>query len=259
MSYTAQLTDAAAGLRERMLQGDTSGLERTDPEFVERIGNFALDEVVAATPLLDDRARFLCWAATCLGCGGVDAFRTVVCGALSLGVDAVAIQEVVYQATAYLGIARVRPFLDAKNEAFEACGVELPLEPQATTTPDLASRHEGGEQAQIACFGERMRGFYDRGNPDYPQINRWLVTNCFGDWYTRNGLTIAEREMVTFCYIAAQGGCEPQLRSHTAANVGVGNDRAFLIQVVSSNLPFIGYPRTLNAMAVVDEVTAAKE
>ena len=259
MSYTAQLTDAAAGLRERMLRDDTGSLAQSDPEFVERIGNFALDEVVAATPLLDDRARFLCWIATCLGCGGVDAFRTVVRGALNMGVDPVAIQEVVYQATAYLGIGRVRGFLDAKNEVFAACGIELPLEPQASTTPDLDSRREGGEQAQIACFGEQMRGFYDRGKADYPQVNRWLVTNCFGDWYARDGLSIAEREMVTFCYIAAQGGCEPQLRSHTAANVGVGNDRAFLIQVVSSNLPFIGYPRTLNALAVVDEVTAAKE
>lgn len=259
MSHIAQLTDVAAGLRERMLQGDEGSLERTDPEFVERIGNFALDEVAVATPALGDRARFLCWIATCLGCGGVDAFRTVVRGALGVGVDAVAVQEAVYQATAYLGIARVRPFLDAKNEVFEACGIELPLEPQATTTPDLASRHEGGEQAQTACFGEQMRGFYDRDNPDYPHINRWLVTNCFGDWYTRGGLSIAEREMVTFCFIAAQGGCESQLRSHTAANVRVGNDRAFLVQVVSNNLPFIGYPRTLNAMAVVDEVTAEKE
>jgi 4-carboxymuconolactone decarboxylase len=64
--------------------------------------------------------------------------------------------------------------------------------------------------------------------------------------------------MITFCFIAAQGGCESQLRGHTAANVHVGNGRAYLIQVVSNNLPFIGYPRTLNAMAVVDEVTAAK-
>ena len=259
MSYTAQLTDVAASFREKMLQGGEGSLAQTDPEFVESIGNFALDEVVAETPLLDDRARFLCWIATCLGCGGVDAFRTVARGALNMGVEAAAIQEVVYQATAYLGIARTRSFLDAKNEVFEACGIELPLEPQATTTPDLASRHEGGEQAQVACFGEQMHGFFDRGNPDYPQINRWLVTNCFGDWYTRGGLSIPEREMVTFCFIAAQGGCESQLRSHTAANVGVGNNRAFLIQMVCSNLPFIGYPRTLNALAVVDEVTAAKE
>jgi 4-carboxymuconolactone decarboxylase len=85
------------------------------------------------------------------------------------------------------------------------------------------------------------------------------VKNCFGDWYARGGLTIAEREMCTFCYIAAQGGCEAQLKAHASANVQCGNDREFLIKVVSNNVPFIGYPRSLNAMAVVDEVTAPKE
>ncbi len=258
MPYTAQLTDDAAKLRKKMLQGAESGLECSDPEFVERISNFALDQVVADTPLLDNRARFLSWIATCLGCGGVDAFRAVVRGALNSGIDAVAIQEVVYQATAYLGVARTRPFLDAKNEVFEAQGIDLPLDRQSNTTPDFQSRRDGGEQAQIACFGEQMRGYYDRGNKDYPQINHWLVTNCFGDWYARDGLSIAEREMVTFCYIAAQGGCEAQLRAHTAGNVNAGNSREFLIQVVSNNVPFIGYPRSLNAMAIVDEVTATE-
>ena len=104
-----------------------------------------------------------------------------------------------------------------------------------------------------------MAGFKDRGNPEYPHIATWLVSHCFGDWYTRGGLSTAEREMITFCFIAAQGGCESQLRSHTAGNVNCGNDRAFLIKVVSTMCPFIGYPRTLNAMAVVDEVTGKKE
>lgn len=258
MIYQPRFTDAAAHLRDRMIAGGEGDLVRTDPEFVERIGNFALDQVVAATPLLDDRARFLCWIATCLGCGGVDAFRVMVRGALNVGVDAVAIQEVTYQAAAYLGIGRTRPFIDVKNEVFEAFGINLPLEAQATTTPDLESRKAGGEQAQIACFGEQMHGYYDRGNPDYPQINHWLVTNCFGDWYTRGGLTMAEREMATFCFLAAQGGCENQLRGHTAGNVHCGNAREFLIQVVSNNVPFIGYPRSLNALAIIEEVTGTK-
>ena len=63
-----------------------------------------------------------------------------------------AIQEVVYQATAYPGIGRVFPFLKAKNELFEARGIELPLKEQATTTPDEPSRYEGCEQAQVAAM-----------------------------------------------------------------------------------------------------------
>ena len=58
-------------------------------------------------------------------------------------------------------------------------------------------------------------------------------------------------EMITFCFLAAQGGCEPQLTSHARGNMNLGNDKAFLIRVVSQCLPYIGYPRSLNAAACV--------
>jgi 4-carboxymuconolactone decarboxylase len=40
-----------------------------------------------------------------------------------------------------------------------------------------------------------------------------------------------------------------------AANLNVGNDRTVLLAVVTQLLPFIGYPRTLNALRVIDDVT----
>ncbi len=252
--YQPQFTEGAKALRERMRVGTGSELMLTDPEFVERFANFAFDDVPADVDL-PDRTRFMCWLATLLGCQGIDEFRALLPAALNVGVEPEAVKEIVYQASAYLGIGRVYPFLKATNDAFVAAGIPLPLKPQAMTLPTEESRYEGGENAQVACFGEQMHGFKDRGAADYPHIAQWLVKNCFGDWYTRGGLTIAEREMCTFCYIAAQGGCEPQLKSHAAANVQCGNDRDFLIKVVSNNVPFIGYPRSLNAMAVVEEAT----
>lgn len=89
-------------------------------------------------------------------------------------------------------------------------------------------------------------------------INRWLADNCFGDYYTRNGLNGQEREMITFCFFLAQGGCENQLRGHTAGNFGVGNGKEKLYSVVEQCMPYIGYPRSLNAMSIIDEI-AAKE
>jgi alkylhydroperoxidase/carboxymuconolactone decarboxylase family protein YurZ len=63
-------------------------------------------------------------------------------------------------------------------------------------------------------------------------------------------------QLLTLSMLVALGGCEPQVRGHVAANLNVGNDRARLIDVLTQLLPFIGYPRTLNALRVVDEVTA---
>ena len=85
-----------------------------------------------------------------------------------------------------------------------------------------------------------------------------LADNCFGDYYTRTGLDLKMRELITFCFLAAQGGCEPQLKGHIAGNYHVGNDKDLLIAVISSNLPFIGYPRTLNALSCIRSVDSDK-
>lgn len=226
---------------------------RTDPEFAERFEHFAFDEVVNEPgQQLDDTTRHLAIIAVLLGCQGIDEFRTVLPRALDSGVTPVMAKEVIYQAVDYLGIGRVRPFLDAANEILTARGVELPLEGQATTT--MENRLERGAQAQVDIFGDGMRDAWKNGH-----INRWLAANCFGDYYTRTGLDLAQREMITFCFLAAQGGCEPQLTSHAAGNMNLGNDKEFLIRMVSQCLPYIGYPRSLNAIACVNKAAEGRK
>ena len=133
--------------------------------------------------------------------------------------------------------------------------MSLPLESQATTTED--TRLEAGAQKQVDLFGEDMADFYQSGPEETRHINRWLADNCFGDYYTRGGLDYKQREMITFCFLAALGGCEPQLTSHAGANLRIGNDNAFLIQVISQCLPYIGYPRSLNALRCVNDAAQA--
>ncbi len=74
--------------------------------------------------------------------------------------------------------------------------------------------------------------------------------------HTRTGLDYRQRELITFCFLYARGGCEPQLSAHTAANMRLGNDKAFLIRVISNCIPFMGYPRTLNALRIINEEDA---
>ena len=237
-----------------MFPGYVSGFLKTDPEFIERFDNFAFDEVVGHDDL-DDRTRFMAILATMLGCQGIDEFRAMLPAALNFGVTPVEAKETVYQSVAYLGIGRVFPFLKAVNEALEARSVALPLDGQATTTTE--NRREAGTQAQVDIFGDGMQDFWKSGPEESRHINYWLADNCFGDYYTRTGLNYKQREMITFCFLAAQGGCEPQLISHAAANMKLGNDKQFLIKVVSQCLPFIGYPRSLNALNCVN--AAAKQ
>ena len=220
-------------------------LYRTDPEFAERFEHFAFDEVInEENQQLDPSTRYLAILATLIGCGGVEAYKEMLPKALENGITPIAAKEIVYQATDYLGYGRMLPFLNVTNGILTERGIGLPLDGQATTTLD--DRLEKGIEAQAEIFGEHMKEAWKTGH-----INRWLAANCFGDYYTRNGLNLAQRELITFCFLMAQGSCEPQLIAHAKGNINVGNDKDFLIRVVSGCLPYIGYPRSLNAIACV--------
>lgn len=222
-------------------------LHRTDPEFAERFEYFAFDEVVSEeNQQLEPFARYLAILATLIGCGGVEAYKEMLPQALENGIAPIVVKEIVYQATDYLGYGRMLPFLNITNEILAERGIQLPLDGQATTTLD--DRLEKGIKAQAEIFGEQMKEAWKAGH-----INRWLAANCFGDYYTRKGLNLSERELITFCFLMAQGGCEPQLIAHAKGNINMGNDKDFLTKVVSQCLPYIGYPRSLNAISCINK------
>ncbi len=228
----------------------------TDPEFSALFDRFAEQEVPAESKLAAPTRYFVVLAAL-LGCGGLEPFCALLPTALDAGLTPVELKELTYQATAYLGFGRIPPFLQAVNEALAARGAALPLAAQSTT--DAGTRREAGTQAQVEIFGEHMREFWCSGPAESRHINRWLAANCFGDYYTRTGLDLPRRELATFCFLTALGGCEPQLTSHAAANLRLGNGRELLIDAVSQCLPYIGYPRALNALRCVREAAAQRE
>lgn len=250
------ITDFAEKYHEKIFDGARAKLAETDPEFVEFFDHFAFDEVTGHHEL-DERTRMMAILAVLLGCQGLDPFKIIAEVSLDLGVTPVEIKEIVYQATAYLGIGRVLPFLHGINEVLQNKGIPLPLESQGRVKGE--ERLYNGNQVQVDIFGEGMKEFWNSAPEESRHINLWLASNCFGDYYTRSGLDYGQREMITFCFLAAQGGCEPQLTSHAVGNMRVGNDKAFLIKIISQCIPYIGYPRALNALNCVNLAAAQLE
>lgn len=245
------ISDAARRNHDELFPGHVSTLAATDPELIDVFDNFAFDEVLTYGDL-DTRLRLMTQLAAIVACQAVNEYRAMLGAALTVGVTPVEVKEIVYQAVPYVGLAKVFDFLHATNEVLTDRGVELPLPGQATTSPD--TRYEAGLAVQQRIVGEAAVGaMYSAAGEDVVHIQRYLSANCFGDYLTRDGLDIPTRELLTFAMLTALGGCEPQLAGHVAANVHVGNDRALLLAVLTNLLPFIGYPRTLNALHVVNE------
>ena len=114
-------------------------------------------------------------------------------------------------------------------------------------------RFDKGLAVQRQLFGaENIDKMRAAAPEELRHMQDYLSAHCFGDFYTRSGLDLPTRELITFCAICCLGGCEPQATSHAGANLGIGNGRELLIDAVTQCLPFIGFPRTLNALGCID-------
>jgi 4-carboxymuconolactone decarboxylase len=245
------ITKAAQANHDELFPNHQSTLKVTDPEFVELFDNFALDEVIAYGNL-STQTRLKVILASLIAMQTVSEYRVMLGGALNAGVTPVEVKEIVYQAVPYVGIARAFDFLHATNEILESRGVTLPLEGQSTTAPE--TRHHDGVAVQKSIFGDVIDTMYASSPENQRHIQQYLSANCFGDYYTRTGLDIPTRELLTFAMLLSMGGCEPQLRGHIQGNVNAGNDKATLLSVVTQLLPYVGYPRALNAISWLNEV-----
>jgi 4-carboxymuconolactone decarboxylase len=184
----------------------------------------------------------------------ISEYRAMLGAALTVGVTPIEAKEVVYQAVPYVGMAKVFDFLHTTNDVLTERGVKLPLPGQSTTTPQTRAAEGLAVQKQIVG-ADRVDALYAGAPEDEQHIQRYLSANCFGDHLTRTGVDIPTRELLTFAMLVSLGGCEAQVKGHVAANLNVGNDRARLLAVLTQLIPFIGYPRTLNGLRALDEVT----
>ena len=162
------------------------------------------------------------------------------------------LKEIVYQAVPYVGMAKVYDFIQATNEILEGRGIPVAVDGQSTTSPE--TRYEKGLAVQKAIFGASIDKMYQDSPANQIHIQKYLSANCFGDYLTRTGIDLKTRELLTFSMLLSLGGCEPQLKGHIQGNLNVGNDKETLLSVVTQLLPYVGYPRTLNAIRCLNEV-----
>lgn len=240
---------AAAGY---CMRGNTmTDMNKTDPEFAALWQNFVKNDVEPHGKL-DKTMRTAVKMAAHIGAGGKENYRNVIREALAQGVDPIVIKETLYQTVPYAGYAKAYDFLLITNEELQKAGVKLPLAGQSNTT--VENRLQKGLDTQRDIFGkDNIDSMRANAPEELKHIQDYLSANCFGDYYTRSGLDTKQRELITFSTLVAMGGVEPQAKAHAGANKSVGNDKQMLLDAVTEMLPYIGYPRSLNAIAIINE------
>lgn len=91
-----------------------------------------------------------------------------------------------------------------------------------------------------------------------PDVGRFIIEFAFGDIYTRGELSLQEREMITITSLLTSGGCEPQLEVHINGALNVGVSPKKIIETCIQCIPYVGFPKALNAITVAKKIFADK-
>jgi 4-carboxymuconolactone decarboxylase len=118
----------------------------------------------------------------------------------------------------------------------------------------VSERAKRGEELLRLIDGDKVADNLLKAYEDVaPDFARHLVEFAFGEIYARDG-DLKQREIVAIASLATMGGCDAQLETHVHGALNVGLTKAEIVEAVMTLIPYLGFPRALNAMAVVKRV-----
>lgn len=228
-----------------------------DPELMTILQRFIFGEVFYTGNLSDTTGELITITALAT-MQTLPQLKAHTNAALNIGVNPIEIREVIYQLSPFIGYPKVLNAMDTINSVFKSRGIKLPLENEATVSE--GERFEKGSAIQLPIYGDGMKqNLADLPGVFAEAIPRILTESCFGDFYTRKGLDLKTRELVTFCALASLGGTDRQMGSHAIGNMKVGNDKETLLAALVQLYPYIGFPRIANAIYAIKDSKIEKD
>lgn len=260
-AYTAEASDDGGKIMDRSVEATSNqikwlgkasnALTLTDPDLALIKDRLIYGQILGHGSL-DQKQESLVILAALTAIQGEAEMILQTEAALRVGTDPVSIKEAIYQCSPYVGFPKVEAALAIVNKVFKQNDIGMPLPGQGTV--EEKSRFSKGLATQTSIFGPAIQKMHDTAPEGQKKITvDYLTAYCFGDFYTRNGLDLKMRELVVYSAINALGGCESQAKAHAKANIKVGNTKQNLVDALAIMLPFIGFPRTLNALAALNE------
>ncbi|MYQ78372.1 MULTISPECIES: carboxymuconolactone decarboxylase family protein [unclassified Streptomyces] len=249
----AALSEVADGAQDAVLDG----LADIAPHMGRYIVEFGFGDIYTR-PGLTRRQRQLSTVAALAAMGNAaPQLRFHIGGALNVGCTRQEIVEVLIHVCVYAGFPAALNGLTAAREVFESRPDEPPFVP-ATDAPG-GDRYARGQQALADIDGHAGQQVIDSLKDIAPDLARYVLEFSFGDIYSRTGLDLPTRELVTVALCTALGTVGPQLRVHLHGLLNVGGTREEAVEVITQMAGYAGFPAALNGLAAAREVFAARD
>ncbi len=222
----------------------------TDPEFMEILQRNIFGEVFY-TGNLDNKERELVTVVALATMQTLPQLKAHIGAALNVGNSPLEIREAIYQCAPFIGFPRTLNAIGVFNEVARERNIKLPLADTGTTTD--ADRHEKGLAVQKELYGNEVKKAMASLPGEYKDIVPNTLTDfCFGDFYTRGGLTVQQRELLALVILTTLGA-EKQLRAHVVGALKAGNDKEYLLAVMVQAIPYIGLANAMTTINLIKE------
>lgn len=99
--------------------------------------------------------------------------------------------------------------------------------------------------------GERILHLLNDISPD---MARLVIEFPYGDIYSRPGLGIKTRELITIASLTTLGHAKDQLKAHISNALNAECTKEEIIEVIMQMSVYAGFPAALNAMFALKEV-----
>ena len=226
------------------------GPSSTDPEFMEILQRNIFGEVFYIGNLTS-KERELITVASLTTLQTLPQLKAHINAALNVGNTPLEIRETIYQCAPFIGFPRTLNAIGVFNDVAKERGISLPLENASTSTDE--NRFNKGLELQSELYGDEVKNAMKKLPELYKNvIPDTLTTFCFGDFYTRKGLTIKQRELLSLVVLTALGA-EKQLKAHVIGALKAGNDKETLLAAMVQAIPYIGLANAMTTINLIKD------
>lgn len=224
------------------------------PDLARMVVEFCYGDVFAR-PGLQARHRQLAalGALTVLG-NAQSQLRFHIAGALNVGCSPTEIVETLIHLVVYAGFPASLNALFLAREVFFEKGIDLSNIGKRHDENRETDRYAKGWAALSQIDGEAGVRVIESLRQIAPDLGRFVVQFAFGDIYSRQGLDLLSREIVTVSALAAMGTAVPQLKVHIHGLLNVGGSQEQLIETLIQVAVYAGFPAAINGVQAAQQV-----
>lgn len=253
MTTRERLREQGEAMRARLFgsQPGSAPPEHAPPGFHDFLSETEFG-IVWCRPGLALPERMVCTLAALASVQRPSALHRYVGAALNIGLDALAIQEVLIQIGIYAGFTASEEALITAAQVFSERNVSVPT--QAPRDDSLETLTIRGNEMLSALHREAGdQGYASPDNPVTGALYPVAIQYGYGEIWFRPGLTHRQRVLCSVASFTALR-LENQTKKFGKAALNLGATRSEVVEAVIQTAPFSGFAPALNALAVLSDV-----